>query len=250
MSLWDHLAELRKRLIISAITIVVAAVAGWFLSDAVWELLRAPVSEIAEDRDRLARISYTDVTSSFDLKLRISIFIAVFLGSPVWLYQIWAFFAKGMKRNEKIIGASFIAAAVPLFLAGAFTAWWVLPNIVRLLTSFSDEQDALMLNARDYLDFATRLMFAVGIGYVMPVFLVVLNMVGLLRGQSILRGWRVAVLIIAFFAAITTPAADIVSMFLILIPMSALYFAAAGIAMLHDRRVDRRRAAELEAELV
>jgi sec-independent protein translocase protein TatC len=242
MSLGAHLVELRKRIVISAIAIIIAAIAGWFLSDLVWELLRAPVQQIAENEDRVAQISYTDVTSSFDLKLRISFFIAIFIACPVWLYQVWAFFAPGLTRREKVIGVSFIGAAVPLFLGGGFTAWWVLPNIVRLLTGFSSDQDALLLNARDYLSFAMKLMFAVGAGYVMPVLLVLLNFIGVLKGKTILRGWRIAVLVIALFAAITTPAADIVSMFVLLVPMTALYFLAVGIAVLHDRRVAKKQA--------
>lgn len=249
MSLGAHLVELRKRLVISAIAIVVAAIAGWFLSDLVWELLRAPVETIAETSDRVAKISYTDVTSSFDLKLRISFFIALFIASPVWLYQVWAFFAPGLKRREKLMGAGFILAAVPLFLGGAFTAWWVLPNIVKLLTSFSSEQDAILLNAREYLGFAMKLMFAVGVGYVMPVLLVLLNFIGVFTGKTILKSWRVAVLVIALFAAITTPAADIISMFLILIPMTVLYFIAVGIALLHDRRVEKKRQKALHEDV-
>ncbi|MGO1434285.1 MAG: twin-arginine translocase subunit TatC [Canibacter sp.] len=250
MSLGEHLVELRKRLVISAIAIVVAAVAGWFLSDLVWELLRAPVEEIAADGHRVAKISYNDVTSSFDLKLRISFFIALFIACPIWLYQIWAFFAPGLRRREKLLGIGFISAAVPLFLGGAVTAWWVLPNIVTLLTSFSSDQDAILLNARDYLSFAMKLMFAVGAGYVMPVLLVLLNFIGVFTGKTILKSWRVAVLLIALFAAITTPAADIVSMFVLLIPMTLLYFVAVGIALLHDRRVEKKREKALAEDAV
>ncbi|RRD36782.1 twin-arginine translocase subunit TatC [Leucobacter sp. OH2974_COT-288] len=245
MRLTEHLVELRKRLMISALAIIVAATAGWLLADSVWDLLRVPISEVAAADGRLASIAYTDVTGAFDLKLRISIFLAIFIGSPIWLYQIWAFFSPGLTRKEKLGAVAFLAAAVPLFLGGAIVAWYLLPNIVRLLTSFGSAEDALLLDARTYLNFATRLMFAVGIGFVLPVFIVLLNFVGVLSAATILRSWRVAVLIIAVFAAMTTPAADISSMLLLGGAMCVLYFLAAGICYLHDRRKHKKLAAEL-----
>ena len=98
-----------------------------------------------------------------------------------------------------------------------------------------------------YLDFALKLVVAIGVGFVLPVFLVVLNLVGVLSAQSILKGWRVAIILIALFTAIATPAADVVSMFLLAIPMVVLYFIAAGIAWINDRRVAKRNA-KLAAE--
>lgn len=244
MSLGAHLVELRKRLMISAIAIVVALVAGWFLSGWVWEMLRRPINDL-ELQGRDAIIAYGDITSGFDTKMQISLFIGVVIASPVWLYQIWAFLAPGLTRREKLMGIAFLGAAVPLFLGGAYAGWSVLPNIVNLMAGFQPEEDAFYLTARTYLDFSIKLMLAVGVGFVLPVFLVMLNFIGVLRGKSILKSWRVAILLIILFAAIATPAADVMSMFLLAVPIIVLYFAAAGIAILHDRRVDKRRDAEL-----
>lgn len=244
MSLGQHLVELRKRLMISAIAIAVALVAGWILSPFVWNMLRVPIENLGE-QGREAMITYGDITGAFDTKVQISLFIAVLIASPVWLYQVWAFLAPGLTRREKLYGVAFLGAAVPLFLGGAFAGWMVLPNIVRLMASFQPDQDAFFLNARNYLDFAIKLLLAVGIGFVMPVLLVLLNFIGVLRGQSILKSWRVAILCIILFAGIATPAADLMSMFLLAAPMVLLYFMAAGVAILHDRRVDKRTAKEL-----
>ncbi|WP_205881107.1 twin-arginine translocase subunit TatC [Leucobacter insecticola] len=244
MSLGEHLVELRRRLFISAGAIVAGLVGGWILSDWVWAMLRRPVEDLGA-LGREAAITYADVTSGFDTKVQISLFIAVLIASPIWLYQIWAFVAPGLTRREKLYGVAFLGAAVPLFLGGAFAGWSVLPNIVRLLASFQPDQDAFFLNARTYLDFSIKLLLAVGIGFVMPVFLVLLNFLGVVRGASILKSWRMAILIIILFAGIATPAADLMSMFLLAIPIVVLYFMAAGIAILHDRRVDKRRAEEL-----
>lgn len=245
MSLGQHLIELRKRLMIAAIAILVAGIAGWILSDWVWDMLRQPVYDIAAQQGRTAQINYDDITSSFNLKVQISLFIAIVLACPVWLYQIWAFLAPGLTRKEKLTAVAFLGVAVPLFLVGAVAGWLVIPNIVRLLTSFAPEEDAAFINAKGYLDFSIKLLLAVGIGFVMPVFLVFLNYIGVLRGMSILKSWRAAILCIILFAGIATPAADLMSMFLLAAPIVLLYFGAALVAILHDRRADKRAKREL-----
>jgi len=244
MSLGAHLIELRNRLLISAIAIAVALVAGWFLSSWVWDILRQPILDL-EDRGRTALIQYTDVSSGFDTKIQISLFIAVLIASPVWLYQIWAFIVPALSRKEKWTAIGFLGTAVPLFLAGVVAGWFVLPNIVRLMSTFQPSEDAFQIEARTYLDFTVKLLLAVGAGFVMPVFLVLLNFIGVLRGKSILGAWRIAILCIVLFAAITTPAADLMSMFILALPIAVLYFVAAGVAIWHDRIVDKRRASEL-----
>lgn len=245
MSLGQHFVEFQKRLIISAIAIALGLVVGWILAPYVWDILRIPIEDL-RDNGRDAQISYGDITGAFDLHIQIALFIAVLVASPVWLYQIWAFLAPGLLKKEKLYGVGFLLAAVPLFLGGAAAGWYVLPNIVRLMASFQPIEDVFNLEARKYLDFTLKLMLAVGVGFVMPVFLVMLNFVGILRGKTILKSWRIAILIIVLFAAITTPAADLMSMFLLAAPITLLFFIAVGIALLHDRRVDKKRAADLE----
>jgi len=141
-----------------------------------------------------------------------------------------------------------LSAAIPLFLAGCAAGWFLMPNIVTLLLSFAGDQDLSNLNAKYYYDFIVKLMLAIGIAFVLPVFIVLLNFVGVLSASAILKGWRVAILTIVLFTAMATPAADVVSMFLLAIPMVFLYFSAALIAWLHDRRA-AKRATKFDAEL-
>lgn len=245
MSLGEHLVELRKRLMYAAIGLVFGLVAGWLASPFVWNMLREPINTL-QGEGREAVLTYSAITEGFDLRIQISLFIAVIITSPIWLYQIWAFLAPGLVRREKLYGIGFLAAAVPLFLGGAYAGWLVLPNIVKLMATFQPEQDAFFLGARGYIDFAVKLMLAVGVGFVMPVFLVLLNFIGVVSGKAILKSWRVAVLIIVLFAAITTPAADLMSMFLLAAPITLLFFIATGVALLNDRRVAKRRKAEFD----
>ncbi|TFD33306.1 twin-arginine translocase subunit TatC [Cryobacterium cryoconiti] len=248
MSLGQHLLELRKRLFLAAAGILVGAIAGWFLSDFVWDALREPIYAIIEAQNRTAQLNYPDITSAFDLKLKISFYVGLVLSSPVWLYQIFAFLVPGLTRIEKQYTFGFIFTAIPLFLAGCAAGWFVLPNLVGLMTSFAPQEDAALIVAQNYLDFVLKLMIAIGVAFVLPVFIVLLNFAGVISAQSVIKSWRIAVLLITLFTAIATPAADVVSMFLLAIPMVVLYFAAYGIALLHDRRA-ARRARALEQEL-
>lgn len=263
MSLGDHLRELRKRLFISAIAIIIAAVIafidwGWVarlfdlpiplssLTRFVQDGMRVPINQLAENHD--AVISYTTVSSAFDLTVQIGLTIAILIASPVWLYQLFAFLVPGLTGKEKRYTFGFFFSAVPLFLAGGLVGWLLFPHMVELLASFTPSEDSIVLDARYYYDFIIKLVLAVGVGFVLPVFLVLLNFVGVLSAKAILKGWRVAILVITLFCAIATPAVDVASMFLLAIPMVALYFAAVLVATIHDRAAARRRArAETES---
>jgi sec-independent protein translocase protein TatC len=242
MTLGDHLLELRRRLGIVGLSIVAAAIGGWFLADPVWAALSEPVMEIARETNRDADINYTSVTEAFDTKVAISLVLGIVMSAPVWLYQIWAFFVPALKRRERRYAVGFLAASVPLFFAGVTAGWLVLPNIVVLLTSFAPEQSSTLLTAKVYLDFALKLVVAVGVGFVLPVFLVLLNFIGVLSAKAIIQGWRWAIVTIALFTALATPAADVVSMILLAIPMIILYFVAAGIAAINDARLAKKAA--------
>jgi sec-independent protein translocase protein TatC len=249
MSLGAHLIELRKRLFLAALAVVVGMVVGWFLSDFVLEALRTPIEELSAAQGRVASLNFTDVSSAFDLRLQIAFTAGVVISSPFWLYQLWAFMVPGMKKKEKQYAVGFVAAAVPLFLAGCAAGWFVLPHMVVLLTGFAPQDTTAIISARVYYDFVLKLVLAIGIAFVLPVFLVLLNFAGVLSARAILKSWRIAILAITLFTAIATPAADVMSMFLLAIPMILLYFGAAGIAALNDRR-RAKRLATIEGEVL
>ncbi|MEP6480673.1 MAG: twin-arginine translocase subunit TatC [Rhodoglobus sp.] len=257
MSLGDHLRELRKRLFISALAILVAAIIAFVnwswvgtllrlpfplrsLTSVVQDGMRVPITQLAATHN--ATISYTTVSSAFDLTVQIGLTLAIIIASPVWLFQIFAFLVPGLTNREKRYTFGFFFTAVPLFLVGGVVGWLLFPHMVELLASFTPGKDAILLDAKYYYDFIIKLVLAVGVGFVLPVFLVLLNFVGVLSAKAILGGWRIAVLVITLFCAIATPAVDVVSMFLLAIPMIILYFAAVLVAFVHDRAVARRLA--------
>jgi sec-independent protein translocase protein TatC len=242
MSLGSHLRELRTRLSWSAGFILAGSVVGWFLFDPVFKILQAPLIEVTERRGIEAIVNFGTVVSAFDLRIQISIFLGVILTSPVWLWNFWAFIAPGLKQKEKRYATGFTVAAVPLFLAGTALAWTSLPGFVVVLIGFTPEGSSNVINASEYILFAIRILLIFGIAFVMPVVLVLLNFAGLATGRGILKSWRLAVFIIAVVSALATPTAEPMTMFLLMAPLSALYFSAIGIAMANDKRRERKLA--------
>ncbi len=242
MSLGQHLVELRKRITISAVAIVAFSIPAWWAVPFVWAALSAPVLAVAEEQDRQASLAYTTIGEAFDTQLLIMFLVGIVASSPIWLYQLWAFIVPALHKREKKFAIGFIAAAVPLFVGGCLAAWFVFPNIVILLTSFAFGESATLLSARIYLDFAVKFILAIGLGFLFPVVLVALNLARVITGAGILKAWRWAILGITAFTAIATPAADVLSMVMLAIPMVGLYFGAAGIASINDKRVAKREA--------
>jgi sec-independent protein translocase protein TatC len=244
MSLAGHLQELRSRGTKAMIALGLGAVAGWIASDFVYQALQEPMRIVAETSGREAALNFDTVTVAFDLRMQIALTLAVIFASPVWLYQLGAFLAPRLVRRERKYALGFLAAALPLFLLGAATGWLMMPHIVELMMGFAPADSISNLSARTYYDFVLKLVLATGIAFVLPVVLVAMNFMGLIEGRTILRGWRVATALVCVFAALVTPAADPFSMFVLAIPMMALFFCATFIALGRDR-VRRRRDASL-----
>jgi len=248
MSLGAHLKEFRRRLLISLVAIVLAAVLGWLASDYVFVRLQDPILAVAEATGRDAALNFDTVVGAFDLRLQIALTIAVVLAAPIWLYQLWAFITPGLHRKERRYAIGFLVTAVPLFLAGCTAGWFSFPHVIELLVSFAPADSMSALSARYYYDLILKLLIAIGISFVLPVVLVFLNLARVLSGRSIIRAWRWAIIGTITFTAIVSPSVDILSMFLLAGPMLVLYFAAAGIALLVDHRRAKHPDADPEAE--
>ncbi len=241
MSLWGHLAELRRRLVVSAIAVVVAMIIGFLIADDVIGWLVIPIEQVAAERNQaLVGFNYDSIAGPFNMLMRIAFTIGLFLAAPVWLWQLWAFVMPGLTKKEIRYTIGFSAAAIPLFFGGVYIAVLVLPRVIRVLASFTGDVASNLYDATTYYDFVFKFMLVIGIAMVLPVFLVALNLAGLLTGKSILKGWRVAVLVCTLFAGLATPAADLFSMFMLAGILIALYMLAAGIALLVDYRRGRK----------
>lgn len=239
MSLREHLAELRNRILWSALGIVVGAVVGWFLFEPTFEALQQPLLDAAARDEALVAVNFSGIASALDLRFKVSFFLGLILSSPWWLYQLWAYVAPGLTGKERRYTVAFVAASVPLFLAGIAAAWAMFPRAVTLLTDFRPDGSEQLLDAEMYLTFAMRLLVAFGLAFVFPVVMVALTWVGIVPWRVWLKGWRWAVLLIFIFTAVMTPTPDAVTMTVMAIPMCALYFGAIGIGALRARQRTR-----------
>jgi sec-independent protein translocase protein TatC len=243
MSLSGHLKELRNRLFWSALFIIGGSIAGWYLFDFVFNELQRPIVELASKPGSNVTINFPTVVSAFDVRLQVSIFLGILMSAPVWLYNLWAFITPGLKKREKRYTIGFVLASVPLFIGGTALAWSSLPTFVVVLVGFTPEGAANVINASDYILFTIRILLVFGLAFVLPVALVMLNLAGVITAQNIIKSWRLAVFISAVVGAIATPVAEPMAMFLLMVPLLILYFLAAGIAYLHDKRVAKKLAA-------
>lgn len=250
MKLSGHLRELRKRLFRAAIAIVLGTLAGWMLFDFVFAELQKPILRLAKNSNLNAEINFGSVVSAFDLHLQVSFFVGLFLTSPIWLYQIWAFIAPALKKRERRYTVIFMLTSTPVFLGGAYFGWLLFPGFVSSLLSFTPAGSVNVINAAEYVLFTVRVLLVFGIAFVLPVILVLLNAIGILSGKSIIRGWRPAIFIISLIGALATPVSDPMSMFLLMVPLIAFYYLAAVIALANDKRRSRREAKTVEGESI
>lgn len=245
MSLAQHLLELRKRLFIAAVGLIVGMVIGFVISGPVIDLLTQPIAQIATTHgDAYTKLNFNTVTSGFDLRMRIAFSIGLLVSAPVWLWQIWAFIMPGLTRKEMRYTIGFLGAAIPLFVAGLYVGWTIMPHMIELMATFvpGSAGVAQFYDYSTYYDFVFKLLLVVGVSFITPVFLVALNLAGVMSGRAIIKGWRVAIIIICVFAAAATPAADVSSMLLLGGILVLLYFAAALLSLLFDRRKRKRDA--------
>lgn len=254
MPLREHLKELRNRVVKSLIGLAFGMVVGFLVYQPVMEELTRPIQELQArtDSDQIAAVAFDTVASPFDLMLKVSLFIGLIVASPIWLYQIWAFIMPGLKSSEKKYALGFIAASVPLFLVGIVLGWLVMPQAVQFFVGFTPEGFATLPTASTYINFVTRLYLSFGAALVLPVFLVGLNMLGLLPARTILKHWRITVFGVALIAAIAAPGGDAITMFYLAAPLIVLFGVAILLCWFNDRRRARRAAGreqDVEAEI-
>jgi sec-independent protein translocase protein TatC len=242
MALADHLRELRARLLLVTLALTIGIVVAWFFYDQLFNLLLDPYEAA---RQRLAAKGVRSepvvngVATSLLLRLKISALAAVVATSPFWLYQVWGFIVPGLHPHEKRWTKLFVVVAGPLFVAGVAVAYYVLPKGMEVLIGFTPGNLTSLIDFGDYFRFLTRMMLVFGIAFEIPLFVVMLNLAGVISGRT-LGAYRPWIVLGTFvFAAVATPSTDPFSMIMLAIPMTVLFLLSEGIA----RFVDRRRAA-------
>jgi sec-independent protein translocase protein TatC len=253
MPLADHLRELRNRLVKSVLAIIVVTIVAAFFYKDIIQLLQHRIpgtvrcvsgANHGKSSEACAQMTVSGLLGGFSIALKVSLMAGVVASSPVWLYQLWAFLAPGLHRNEKRYTLGFVSAGVPLFLAGAWLAYAILPQTARIMIGFVPDDTTNLLPLDDFLDLVVRMIIVFGIAFELPLVLVLLNFTGIVTGRRMLGWWRAMVIGITVFAAVATPTGDPLTMCLLAAPIVFLYFLAMGVCFFNDSRKRRRLVAD------
>jgi sec-independent protein translocase protein TatC len=237
MTLGEHLGELRRRLIISAIAFIVAAIVATVAYTPILHFLVRPLCDV--DHKSLSgggcSLYVTSPLDGLSLRVKIAMFGGLVFSSPVILYQVWAFVTPGLRSRERRYAIPFVVAAFSLFLAGAATAYIVLPHALGFLKSVGGPELQQIYNPIPYLGLIVLMMTLFGLTFEFPVVLVSLELAGVVTPARLLRSWRWAVIIITIVSAVATPSSDPFSMLALAVPLVVFYFISIAIGKLLGR---------------
>lgn len=243
MALSDHLRELRARLLRSVLVLVLVFLVALFFYDQPNEgLLGLVLGPYNDAREMLGESVQTQAyvagaTGPLMLQLKLCGIAAIVISSPYWLSQIWGFVVPGLHDNEKKWSRIFVAIAGPLFFLGVATAYYALPRGLEVLIGFTPAELSNLVEFGEYFTFFTRMLLVFGIAFEIPLFVIMLNLAGVVSGKA-LGKYRPWIILGTFvFAAVATPSTDPFSMLLLALPMLVLFFIAEMIA----RAIDRAR---------
>ncbi|MCW2528363.1 MAG: Sec-independent protein translocase, TatC subunit, partial [Pseudonocardiales bacterium] len=254
MPVLDHLRELRRRLIIALIIIVVGALVAFYFYSHILHFLTRPYCSVpakyrSQGSDGTCVLNFFGPADGFIAKLKISAIAGVVGTSPLWLYQIWAFVTPGLRKNERRYTIVFVITSSTLFLAGMALAYGVLYTGLRVLIEQSGNGTQATLSIEKYISFIVLLMLVFGASFELPLLIVMLNLLRILPYRILKKWQRLSIFLIFVFAGVATPTADPFTMLAMAIPMLILFELAVLFSFFHDRRRARRQAEEAEPEL-
>ncbi|HZU86365.1 MAG TPA: twin-arginine translocase subunit TatC [Anaerolineaceae bacterium] len=229
---WDHLKELRTRLVWSFLALILGSVAGFLVAEPIMRILSQPIGGL----EFLVAI---EITESFVEYMRVALLTGFILALPVIVWQVGGWFTLALEPREKRWLYISIPAATVLFLLGAaFTFFVMLPAAVPFLTGFIAEIKTTP-RLSNYIAFVTNLMFWVGLAFETPLLAFILAKLRLLTAGALAKQWRIAIVIIAILAAFITPTGDPFNMMLLMAPLLVLYLVSIGLALLAGERKPR-----------
>jgi sec-independent protein translocase protein TatC len=228
MTVVEHLQELRHRLIVCLYALAAGSVVGWFLYPPFMNLIREPFCNYIQENPAQAPPTGCDLVFNGPIdatlvKIKIVVFIGLLVALPVVLYQLWAFVAPGLTAKEKKYSIPFVVSAFVLFLLGVVVAYVMLPKGFNFLLGFAGEGVVPLLTFDRYVGFVVLVALAFGVSFLFPIFLVFLEIAGVLSPATLSKYRRYSILGIAIFAAVITPSSDPYTMLAMMIPMYLFY---------------------------
>jgi sec-independent protein translocase protein TatC len=245
MPLLEHFRELRSRLFKSSIGILLGGILGWAFYNHIVKTLSEPICDLhmkaVSNASTCGTLYVNGVLGPLNLKISVSIFVGLILSAPLWIYQLWAFVSPALKKKERRYGLLFFFLATPFFVAGVWFAYWLLPIAIQQIMGLTPTDLSNLIRFDEYLVFVLKLLLVFGLAFELPVFLLALNLMGVVSGSAMLRPWRYVVFGLTLFAAIFVPTGDPFTMLFLAVPMWAFYFIACFIGILHDNNWKFRR---------
>jgi sec-independent protein translocase protein TatC len=227
MTLMEHLAELRRRIIICAIAIVVGATIGFLIYGRILHVLSEPYEQVTRHRRGCptggCRLVATDPLAPFLVRLKVSTYAGLIIALPVLLWQLWRFITPGLNPKEKRYAIPFILSSIVLFLMGAAVAWLTFPKALGFLVGIGGGDISTFFTADKYLTFISLMIIAFGVSFEFPVVLVFLMLARVLKTSTLRKYRRHAIVGITAFAAVITPSQDPYSLFFMAAPMCLFY---------------------------
>ncbi|MGP8271423.1 MAG: twin-arginine translocase subunit TatC [Terracidiphilus sp.] len=240
MSLMEHLDELRKRIVRSAIFLALGFFVSWFMRDRFVNIIQAPLEHIGKT------LVFTHPMDPLNLQLQVSLVGGAILASPFILFQVWLFIAPGLYQKERRFVIPFMAATVGLFLTGAaFGYFWVLPGALKILIVDFGKNFTSMVTIEEYSSFFLSIILGLGISFEMPILIFFLAMFGIVSPRFLWKNMRYAVLAVFLVAAVICPSPDPWTMCIYAVPMLMLYVVGIGVAWwVHPSRRKAKEAKE------
>jgi sec-independent protein translocase protein TatC len=237
MSLMEHLEELRKRIVQSAIYLCAGFIIAYIFHERLYGIIQMPL-------DRLhIKLNYTHPMDALNLYLQVSLIGGAILSSPFILYQVWLFIAPGLYQKERRFVIPFMTATVGLFLAGAaFGYFYVLPGALKILIIDFGKHFNPIITIEEYTGFFLSIILGLGISFEMPILIFFLALFGIVSPRFLWKNFRYAIFAVFVVAAFICPSPDPWTMCIYAIPMLALYLI--GIAVAWWVHPDRRKAKE------
>lgn len=229
MTLAEHLAELRHRFLVIAITISVFAILGFIFYAHLLKILQNPYCSAIPQH---CKFLVTNPLDGLTLRVKVAFFSGFLLSSPVILWQSWRFITPGLKSKERRYAIPFVLASLFFFGAGVVLAYFSFGNAIKWLMSIGGKTLISEYNPNQYLTLFLLMMFLFGLSFLFPVVLVALEAVNVVTPKQLLRVWRYSVILITLFSAVFTPSSDPLSMAALAVPLVIFYFLAIGVGKL------------------
>ena len=247
MTFFEHLSELRKRIINSLYAIGAGAFVGVYLSKYFIKWITDPIIRALNEAKLEPHLFYTHPAGYLNTYITLGVYLGIVLASPVVLYQVWLFVAPALYKHERSAVTGFLFFTVLLFLMGiAFGYFVTLPYVLRFLVGFQGNAGPIhpMITVNEYFDLVLLILLSLGIVFELPILIFFLTLFGIVTPGFLWRNFRYAILVIAVVAAIVTPTPDAMTMLVFMMPMVALYFVGIGVSAM----VVRKKRKRLEAE--